>query len=81
MAALTVFSYVLEEDFFPKFKIPLQILNASLIFCFMIANFNSVGFLLAIYVPELVPEKGVSIAYQGFWAGANFVLLLFAPIK
>lgn len=43
----------------------------------ILANFLSVGFLAAVYTPEIINNKGVAIALQSGWISAVFVLLIF----
>ena len=51
------------------------------IFSFLVANFNSVGFLKSVYIPELVPPKGVSYSFQAFWLSATFISVMFPLVK
>lgn len=48
---------------------------------FVTANFNTLGFVVVIYLPELVPPDGVLICFQFFWLFSLIVTLMFPLVK
>ena len=51
------------------------------IFLFLIGNFMSIPPILIIYLPEILPNKGVMVTYLMSWFTCIFVVLLFPIVK